>query len=35
MDTTGDTSDVRFMSYADMLSDARYQLDWLLEALKD
>ncbi len=33
MATTNDTVDVKFLSYGDMLSDARYQLDWLLTTL--
>jgi len=30
-----DKADVRFPSYAGMLSDARYQLDWLIKALSN
>ena len=33
MTTTNDTPDVKFLSYGDMLSDARYQLDWLIKTL--
>lgn len=33
MTTTNDTPDVRFLSYADLISDARYQLEWLLATL--
>jgi len=33
MSTTNDTTDVKFLSYGDMLSDARFQLDWLLTML--
>ncbi|MEQ1718964.1 MAG: ATP-binding protein [Hyphomicrobium sp.] len=33
MTTTTDTPDIKFLSYGDMLSDARYQLKWLLTTL--
>jgi hypothetical protein len=35
METVTDKADVRFLSYADLLSDARYQLDWLIKALSN
>jgi hypothetical protein len=35
METVTDKVDVRFLSYADLLSDARYQLDWLIKALSN
>lgn len=35
MENISDSRDLRYLSYADMLSDARFQLDWLIKALSN
>jgi hypothetical protein len=35
METVNDKADLRFLSYADIVSDARFQLEWLVKALSN